>query len=110
MQKSTLELDWTNTRRHRAPVAFALGVVALVCGACEPPAPTKPTLSSKKDRIALAIPASNETKQNLKIVKVDAEKNVVLIAGSVPGARNSIVMVKPSMKKAAQAANKQAHA
>lgn len=47
-----------------------------------------------------------QTTQNLKIMKVDAEKNVVLIAGSVPGARNSIVMVKPSMKKAAQAANK----
>jgi large subunit ribosomal protein L3 len=47
-----------------------------------------------------------QTTQNLKIMKVDAEKNVVLIAGSVPGARNSVVVVRPAMKKAAQALNR----
>ncbi len=46
-----------------------------------------------------------QTTQNLKIMKVDAEKNIVLIAGSVPGARDSYVMVRPAMKKLARARN-----
>lgn len=38
------------------------------------------------------------TIQNLRIVKVDTEKNVVLIRGSVPGSRNSTVFVRQAMK------------
>lgn len=34
------------------------------------------------------------TVHNLKIVKVDPERNLVLISGAVPGARNSIVLLK----------------
>jgi large subunit ribosomal protein L3 len=39
------------------------------------------------------------TIQNLKIVKVDAERNVILVSGSIPGPRNSYVSVKSAIKK-----------
>jgi len=39
------------------------------------------------------------TIQNLEIVKVDVERNVILIKGSIPGARNSYVKVRSSVKK-----------
>lgn len=38
------------------------------------------------------------TVQNLEIVKVDAERNVLLIKGSVPGAKGSVVTVSTSVK------------
>jgi len=38
------------------------------------------------------------TIQNLKIVKVDAEKNLLLVKGSIPGAKGSILLVKDSVK------------
>lgn len=42
------------------------------------------------------------TVQNVKVVKVDAEKNLCLVRGSVPGARNSYVMVHHAVKKLAK--------
>lgn len=41
----------------------------------------------------------NVTVQNLKVVKVDVENNILLVKGSVPGAKNSLVVVKESVKK-----------
>ena len=38
------------------------------------------------------------TVQNLDIVRVDAERNLLLIKGAVPGAINSDVIVKPAIK------------
>ena len=39
------------------------------------------------------------TAQNLKVVQVDAEKNLLLVKGPVPGARNSMVIVKEARKQ-----------
>lgn len=39
------------------------------------------------------------TVQNLKVVKVDAENNLLLIKGAVPGSKNSYIVVKPAIKK-----------
>lgn len=39
------------------------------------------------------------TVQNLKVVKVDAENNVILIKGAVPGAKNGYLVIKPAIKK-----------
>ncbi|WP_217597947.1 50S ribosomal protein L3 [Cohnella sp. GbtcB17] len=39
------------------------------------------------------------TVQNLEVVKVDVERNVILIKGSVPGARNSYLKLRSSVKK-----------
>jgi large subunit ribosomal protein L3 len=38
------------------------------------------------------------TTQNLEVVKVDAERNLLLIKGAVPGAKNGQVAVRPSVK------------
>ncbi len=38
------------------------------------------------------------TVQKLKVVRVDAEKNLLVIKGAVPGHRGSLVMVKDSVK------------
>ena len=39
-----------------------------------------------------------KTIQNLEVVKIDTDKNVILIKGSVPGAKGSFVRVKTSVK------------
>ena len=39
------------------------------------------------------------TVQNLEIVKVDSDRGVILIAGGIPGPKNSLVIVKESLKK-----------
>jgi len=36
---------------------------------------------------------------NLKIIKIDAKKHVMLVKGAVPGAKNSLVYVRKSIKK-----------
>ena len=38
------------------------------------------------------------TIQNLQIVKVDAERNLILVKGNVPGSRKSLVTVKTAVK------------
>lgn len=40
----------------------------------------------------------NVTVQNLEIVKVDPERNILLIKGCVPGPRGSVIVVKESVK------------
>lgn len=39
------------------------------------------------------------TVQNLEVIKIDNEKNLLLVKGAVPGARGSLVVVKDSVKK-----------
>jgi large subunit ribosomal protein L3 len=36
--------------------------------------------------------------QNLLVVKVDAERNLILVKGAVPGPRRSLVTIKNSVK------------
>jgi large subunit ribosomal protein L3 len=43
------------------------------------------------------------TIENLKIVQVDAERNLLLVSGAVPGAEGGDVIVRPSVKAAARA-------
>ena len=38
------------------------------------------------------------TQQNLEVVRVDSEKNLLYVRGSVPGHRNGIVSVRPTLK------------
>lgn len=42
--------------------------------------------------------AERVTTQNLEIVRVDAERNLLLIKGAVPGATGANVIVKPAVK------------
>lgn len=39
------------------------------------------------------------TVQNLELVKVDAERNLLMIKGAVPGAAGGVVIVRPAVKK-----------
>ena len=39
------------------------------------------------------------TVQNLKVVKVDTERNVILIKGAIPGPKGAMVAIKESVKK-----------
>ncbi|HPH01392.1 MAG TPA: 50S ribosomal protein L3 [Spirochaetota bacterium] len=41
------------------------------------------------------------TMQNLKVVNIDLEKNLILVKGSVPGSKNSLLLIKKSVKKGA---------
>lgn len=50
--------------------------------------------------------AARVTLQNLKVVKVDAENNVLLVNGSVPGARNSFLVIRIAKKKSTSAVKK----
>lgn len=43
--------------------------------------------------------AANVTTQNLQIVRIDAERNLVLIRGAVPGAKSGDVIILPAVKK-----------
>lgn len=40
----------------------------------------------------------NRTQQNLEVVRVDSERNLLLVSGSVPGARGADVVVRPAVK------------
>ena len=40
----------------------------------------------------------NTTVQNIEVVKVDAEKNYILLKGGVPGIRGSLVVIKDTVK------------
>ncbi len=44
----------------------------------------------------------NRTAQNLEVVKVDDERNLLLIKGAVPGAKGGKVLIKPSIKARTQ--------
>ena len=52
----------------------------------------------KGKRMAGHMGAVNRTQQNLEVVRVDVERQLLLISGSVPGSKGSDVLVKPSMK------------
>ena len=39
------------------------------------------------------------TKQNLKIIEIDNKNNIIIIKGSVPGKKNSIIFLKDSVKR-----------
>lgn len=39
------------------------------------------------------------TQENLKIVKIDAEKGLILVKGAIPGHSNAIVTIRKSVKK-----------
>jgi large subunit ribosomal protein L3 len=40
-----------------------------------------------------------KTVQNLKVVRVDAEKQIILVKGAIPGTRDSVVLVQRAKKK-----------
>ena len=57
----------------------------------------------KGKRMAGRMGQDRVTTQNLKIQKIDAESNLLLIKGAVPGARGGLVTVKTAVKGGAHA-------
>jgi large subunit ribosomal protein L3 len=57
-------------------------------------------------RMAGRMGNERRTIENLQVVRVDAERNLLLIRGAVPGAPGGQVIVRPSVKAARQAARK----
>ena len=39
-----------------------------------------------------------QTTQNLRVVRIDAERHLIMISGAVPGAKGGDVIVKPGAK------------
>ena len=59
---------------------------------------TNPGRVFKNKKLAGHMGNVNRTALNLEVIKVDTEKNAVLLKGSVPGAKNSVVNVTKSVK------------
>ena len=53
----------------------------------------------KGKKMAGRMGAKQVTKQNLKILSIDEDKKLIVIKGSVPGKKNSIVILKDAIKK-----------
>lgn len=73
-----------NSLSHRAPGSI---------GQCQTPGRV-----FKGKKMAGHMGAAQVTIQSLEVVRVDAERNLLLIKGSVPGATGSDVIVKPAVK------------
>lgn len=56
----------------------------------------------KGKKMAGHMGAVQGTIQNLEVVRVDTERNLLLVKGAVPGARSGNLIVKPSLKKTAK--------
>jgi large subunit ribosomal protein L3 len=73
-----------NSISHRAPGSI---------GQCQTPGRV-----FKGKKMAGHMGAEQVTVQSLEIVRVDAERNLLLIKGSVPGATGADIIVKPAVK------------
>ena len=60
--------------------------------------PVAPNRVFKNKRLAGRMGGNRITIQNLEIVRVDAERNVILIKGNVPGAKKSLITIKSAVK------------
>jgi large subunit ribosomal protein L3 len=59
---------------------------------------TTPGRVRKGTRMAGHMGSERVTVQNLEVVEVDADKNLLAVRGSVPGAKGGILLIKPSRK------------
>ena len=65
-------------------------------GAC-----SDPSRVMKGKKMAGHMGAEQVTIQNLEIVKIDAENDIILVRGAVPGPKKSLVVIKESVKAGA---------
>ena len=61
-------------------------------------AATSPGRVFKGKKMAGKTGNANVTVQNLEIVRADADKNLILVKGAIPGPRGSLVCIKESVK------------
>ncbi|MGO3837942.1 MAG: 50S ribosomal protein L3 [Vagococcus sp.] len=62
--------------------------------------PVDPNHVLKGKKLAGRMGGDRVTIQNLEIVKVDTDKNVILVKGNVPGAKKSLIEIKTAVKAA----------
>lgn len=72
------------SRYHRRPGSM---------GAC-----SYPGRVFKNKKLAGHMGSVRVTVQNLEVVRVDAEKNLILVKGAIPGAKGSVVTIKEAIK------------
>ncbi len=79
---------------HRGPMAHGSGYHRGIgsMGSIDP------ARVKKGKKMAGRLGGETVTIQNLQVVKIDLEKNVMLIKGNVPGAKNSFVVVSNGVK------------
>ena len=53
----------------------------------------------KGKKMAGRMGAKKVTKQNLKVIDIDENNNLIIIKGSIPGKKNSIIYLKDAIKK-----------
>jgi large subunit ribosomal protein L3 len=58
-----------------------------------------PSRVIKGTKMAGRMGGERKTVQNLKVVRVDAEKQIILVKGAVPGTPDSVVLVRRAKKK-----------
>ncbi|GAB4359982.1 MAG: 50S ribosomal protein L3 [Gammaproteobacteria bacterium] len=80
----TQDASHGNSLSHRAPGSI---------GQCQTPGRV-----FKGKKMAGHMGNVRRTVQNLEVVRVDAERNLLLIKGAVPGAKGGDVVVRPSVK------------
>lgn len=80
---------------HRGPMAHGSGYHRGVgsLGAC-----STPSRVMKGKHLAGHLGNERVTVQNLSVVKVDADRNLLLIKGAVPGPKGGLVMIKNAVK------------
>ena len=80
---------------HRGPMTHGSGYHRGVgsMGAC-----STPSRVMKNKRLPGHMGVEQVTVQNLNIVKVDTEKNIILVKGAVPGPKGGILTIKDSIK------------
>ena len=80
---------------HRGPMTHGSGYHRGVgsLGAC-----STPSRVMKNKRLPGHMGVEQVTVQNLDVVKVDAEKNIILVKGAVPGPKGGVVTIKNSVK------------
>ena len=60
------------------------------------------TVSFKGQTMAGRMGGERVTVQNLEVVRVDAERNLLLVKGAVPGPKNSFVTIRSAVKQLAK--------
>ncbi len=58
-----------------------------------------PSKVIKGTKMAGRMGGERKTIQNLEVIKVDAQKNIVLVKGAVPGTKDSVVFVRNAKKR-----------
>ena len=83
--------------QHRLKETHGVGPVHREVGSMS--ANSSPSRVMPGKRLAGQYGVEQVTILNLKVVKVDKEKGVILVKGAVPGAKNSIVHLRNAVKK-----------